>query len=166
MSSAIINDVSVTVTINSISAIKLNQKPPQGEITFDVGAKLEEKERKANQATIHFILTVGTKPNVVKFGVEGTATLTGRDTEIEKLLEIDPETKIPRVLDKIYQHVFMTLYLISTAMNTPYPPPDLFYSAKQTPPTIEMSTATPSQEGVSTTPETPTTEKENPENQP
>jgi len=148
-----------------MSAIKLNEKPLQGEITFDVGAKLEEKERKANQATIVFILTVGTKPNVVKFGVEGTATLTGRDTEIEKLLEIDPETKIPRILDKVYQHVFMTLYLISTAMGTPYPPPDLFYSSKQTPPTIEMSTATPPEESVAPAPENPP-EKEGTGNQP
>jgi hypothetical protein len=160
---AFINNVSVTVTINSISAIKLNEKPPQGEITFDVGAKLEEKERKSSQANVIFILTVSTKPSIVKFGIEGTATLEGKDAEIEKLLEIDPETKIPKLLDKIYQHAFMTLYLISTAMNTPYPPPDLFHSAKQTP-SIEMSTATPNGENIATASEPPP-EKENAENQ-
>jgi hypothetical protein len=149
-----LGDVSISVAINSVSAIKLNEKPTQGELTFDVGAKLEEKERKTGQVTVVFILTVGTKPNVVKFGVEGQATLNGKDAEIEKLLEVDPETKIPKVLHGVYQHIFMTLFLLSTIMGTPYPPPDLFYSSKQTPPNVEMSTATHTEENIETPQET------------
>jgi hypothetical protein len=136
-----IGDVSIQVAISSISAVKLNEKPPAGELTFDVGAKLEEKERKSGQVTVIFLLTVGTKQNIAKFGIEGSATLTGKDGDIEKLLEIDPETKIPRMLYNVYQRVFMALYLVSTLLETPYPPPDLFHSSRQVAPKIEISPA-------------------------
>lgn len=131
-------DVSIQVAISNISAVKLNENPKKGELIFDVGAKLEEKERKSGQVTVVFLLTVGTKPNVVKFGIEGSATLIGKDASIEKLLEIDPESRIPRMLYGVYQRIFMALYLVSTLLETPYPPPDLFHSSKQMAP-IEMS---------------------------
>lgn len=143
MPSVDIGDVSIEVAMSNISAVKLNEKPPAGELTFDIGAKLEEKERKSGKVTVLFVLTVGTKPNVVKFGIEGLATLTGKDADIEKLLEVDPETKIPRMLYGVYQRVFMALYLVSTILETPYPPPDLFHASKQPTPRVEVSAVTP-----------------------
>jgi len=139
-----IGDVEIQVAISNITGVKLNEKPPEGAITFDVSAKLEEKTRRSGQVTVVFLLTVGTKPNIVKFGVEGIATLTGKDTEIEKLLEIDPETKIPRMLYGVYQRVFMALFLVSTLLKTPYPPPDLFHSTRQTGSGVEVSSVTSS----------------------
>jgi len=136
-----IGDVKIQVAISNITAVKLNENPPTGALTFDVGAKLEEKERKSGQVTVIFLLTVGTKPNIAKFGIEGNATLTGKDADIEKLLEIDPDTKIPRMLYGVYQHIFTALYLISTLLETPYPPPDLFHSTKQVTPKVEISSA-------------------------
>ena len=136
-----VGDVSIQVAISNISAAKLNEKPSSGEITFDVGTKLEEKERKSGKVTILFVLTVGTKPEVVKFGIEGLATLIGKDADIEKLLEIDPETKIPRMLYGVYQRMFMALFVVSTILETPYPPPDLFHSPKQQAPKLEILAA-------------------------
>lgn len=86
-------------------------------------------------------MNLGTKPNVVKFGVEGIAILNGKETDIEKLMEIDSETKIPRVLYGIYQQIFTAFFLISTVMGSPYPPANLFNTSRQTPPSVEMSTA-------------------------
>ena len=142
MPSVDVGDVSIQVAISNISAVKINEKPLASELTFDVGAKLEEKERKSGRVTVLFVLTVGTKPTVAKFGIEGLATLVGKDADIEKLLEIDPETRIPRMLYGVYQRVFMALYLVSTLLETPYPPPDLFHSSKQLTPKVEISTAT------------------------
>lgn len=141
MAQADIGDVKIRVAISNISAVKLNENQPKTELTFDVSAKLEEKERKSGEVRVVFLLTVGTKPNIAKFGIEGTATLTGKDTDMEKLLEIDPETKIPRMLYGVYQRIFMALYLVSTLLETPYPPPDLFHTPKETTP-IEITTAT------------------------
>jgi len=67
---------------------------------------------------------------LVRFEVEGTATLTGKDEDIRKVLEADSETKIPRILPRIYQHAFTAMYLLSTVLNTPPPPQDLLGSQR------------------------------------
>ena len=95
---------------------------------FDVNAKLEEKEKRSGRLVVGFILTVKTKPSVVKFNVQGLATLTGKNPAIEKLLEVDPKTKIPLILYNVYQRVFMDTYLLASLLGTVYPPPDLLFS--------------------------------------
>jgi len=38
---------------------------------------------------------------------------------------VDPETKVPYVFQKVCQHTFTAMYLLSTILNTPSPPIDL-----------------------------------------
>ncbi len=100
-------------------------------INFDVKAQMEEKERRGGLVTVGFALTMGTKPNVVKYVVEGVATLDGRDEDVKSMLEIDPETQTPRVFQRVYQHIFMSIYLLSTLIDAPYPPPNLMGDQQQ-----------------------------------
>ena len=109
-------------------------KEEPAKFSFDVNAKLEEKERKNGRVIVSFVLTVGTKPSVVKFEVEGVATLSGSNSAIEKLLEVDPKTKIPLLLHRVYQRVFTTTFLLATILDTPYPPPNLLFSGEMTKP--------------------------------
>jgi hypothetical protein len=112
--------------------VRLDVKTSGAEtINFDVKARLEEKERKSQMVIVNFSLTLSTKPSVVKFEIEGTATLTGKDSEISRMLEVDPETKVPYVFHRVYQHAFTAMYLLSTILNTPPPPQDLLFSNKQ-----------------------------------
>jgi hypothetical protein len=113
------------VETTSIVGVKLDVKGGAGTVNFDVKAKLEEKERKSQMVVVGFNLQLTTKPGIVKFEIEGTATITGKDTEINKMLEADPETKVPYVFQKVYQHTFTAMYLLSTILNTPPPPIDL-----------------------------------------
>jgi hypothetical protein len=46
-------------------------------------------------------LFLTTKPNIVKFEVEGTVAVTGKDAEINRVLEVDLETKIPHVFQSL-----------------------------------------------------------------
>lgn len=108
--------------------MKLSNIEKSSALDFDVNAKLEEKEKRSGRLVVGFILTVKTKPSVVKFNVEGRATLTGKNPAIEKLLEVDPKTKIPLLLFNVYQRVFMDTYLLATLLGTAYPPPDLLFS--------------------------------------
>ena len=110
--------------------VKFGGKEEAATFSFDVDAKLEEKERKSGRLVVSFVLTVGTKPSVVKFEVEGVATLSGSNPAIEKLLEVDPETKIPLLLHRVYQRVFATTFLLATLLDTPYPPPNLLFSGE------------------------------------
>jgi len=102
-----------------------------GPVKFDVSARLEEKERRSGKIVVLFVLTVGTKPSVVKFELEGYATLSGRDESLGKMLEVDPKTGVPFVFHRVYQHSFMAIYLLATLMGTIYPPPDLLFSGER-----------------------------------
>jgi len=115
----------------SIVGVKLDTKGGAGAVNFEVKARLEEKERKSQMVVVGFILQLNTKPSIVKFEVEGTATLTGKDSEINRMLEVDPETKLPYVFQKVYQHVFTAMYLLSTILNTPPPPVDLLLFGRE-----------------------------------
>lgn len=102
-------------------------------VNFDVKAKLEERERKSQMSVVGFTLFLSTRPSIVKFEVGGTATLTGKDADIQKMLEVDPENKMPLLFQRIYQSAFTSMYLLSNILNTPPPPNDLFHSDKQAP---------------------------------
>lgn len=51
--------------------------------------------------------------------------------DLEKMLEIDPEIKVPYILNIVYQHAFTSIYLLSTILNAPYPPPDLLHTKEE-----------------------------------
>ncbi|MDH5447691.1 MAG: hypothetical protein OEX01_01615 [Candidatus Bathyarchaeota archaeon] len=136
--------VAVRVEIRGLSAVKLVDEVESGKlINFDVRARMEEKERRSDWVSVGFTLSVGTKPNVVKFEVEGTATLEGKNEEIKKMLEADPETQIPLVFQRVYQHVFTSMYLLATLIDAPYPPANLLYSSQQQMPIVQMNENSP-----------------------
>jgi hypothetical protein len=127
-----LSSVAVRVKVGSLLGVKLSETAtPGGVINFDVKAMMDEKERRSGQISVGYSLKVGTKPNVAKYEVEGVAVLEGKDDEIKKMLEVNPETQIPFVFQRVYQHVFMSLYLLATLIDAPYPPPNLLSSGQQ-----------------------------------
>ena len=46
---------------------------------------------------------------------------------MKKKLEVNPKTNIPQILFTVYQHVFNSIYMVSSILNAPYPPPDLLH---------------------------------------
>ena len=72
-------------------------------------------------------MAISTKPNVVKYNITGSVTLAGKPDDIKKKLEVNPKTRIPQILFTIYQHVFNSIYILSSNLHTPYPPPDLLH---------------------------------------
>jgi hypothetical protein len=92
-----------------------------------VNAQLDEQKRGSNQVTLNFSLLISTKPNIVKYSTRGSVTLEGSAGDIQKKLEANPKTKIPQILFTVYQHVFNSIYILASILNTPYPPPDLLH---------------------------------------
>lgn len=121
-----IPNVSVAVDITNKAGVRLSVEGGTGAVNFDVKARLEEKERRNQMGIVHFTLFLTTKPSVVKFEVEGTATLTGKDEEINKMLEVDPEIKVPHVFQKVCQNAFAAMYLLSTILKVRPPAHNLF----------------------------------------
>ena len=92
-----------------------------------MNAQLEEQKRGSNQVTLTFNLLITTKPNIVKYSTVGIVTLEGSIADIQKKLEANPKTRIPQILFTVYQHVFNSIYILASILNTPYPPPDLLH---------------------------------------
>jgi hypothetical protein len=136
--------VAVDVEVSSLLGVRLAEGVERGEtVAFDVKARLEERKRAQGTVLIGFALKVSTKPSVVKYEVEGTAQLQGRDNNIKQMLEADPNTRVPLVFHRVYKQVFMSMYLMSTLVNAPPPPADLLGSSeRQVQPRIQMSEET------------------------
>jgi hypothetical protein len=122
-----VSGVTVSIKLNSLQAERTGEYLQKEELFFDVNAKLEEQKKGMNEVTLAFNLAISTKPNVVKYNTSGLVTLAGKPDDIKKKLEVNPNTKIPQILFTIYQHVFNSIYILSSNLNTPYPPPDLLH---------------------------------------
>ena len=93
--------------------------------------------------TLGFTLLISTKPNVVRYSTSGSVTLEGKAADVKKKLEINPKTKIPQILFTVYQHVFNSIFMLSSILNTPYPPPDLLHPMAEK---IQIITPSPPQQ--------------------
>jgi outer membrane biosynthesis protein TonB len=92
---------------------------------------------------LNFKLIITTKPNIVKYSTAGSVTLEGSFADIQKKLEANPKTKIPQILFTVYQHVFNSIYILASILNTPYPPPDLLHPMAEK---IQILSSTPKPE--------------------
>jgi hypothetical protein len=119
--------VTVSIRIDKLQAEKVEGYSSTEGMFFDVKAKLEERNKSNNVVTLGFNLDISTKPNVVKYTIAGSVTLEGSTADIKKKLEVNPKTQIPQILFTVYQHVFNSIYLLGSVLDTPYPPPDLLH---------------------------------------
>jgi hypothetical protein len=88
--------------------------------------------------------------------------LEGSSADIQKKLEANPKTKIPQILFTVYQHVFNSIYILASILNTPYPPPDLLHPMAEK---IQILPSTPKPEPQpeqAAAPEQPSTPEEPP----
>ena len=121
----------MTVQLDSLDAKKTGLRTPSEELFFDINAKLEEQKKSNDQVDLAYELDITTKPNVVRYVVSGTVKLEGSNSEIKKKLEVNPKTKIPQILFAVYQHLFSSIYILSSILDTPYPPPDLLHPMQE-----------------------------------
>jgi len=124
------NEVRVDVKLLNVAGALVNSsKRDDVEPSFDVNVKLEEVERGTGEATFNFAIAMNTKPSIVRFDVSGVVKVFGESRSIDKLLEIDPDAKVPYLLKKVYQQIFLSIFLLSGMMDAPHPPPDLLFSS-------------------------------------
>lgn len=125
------DEVAIEVRLTNVLGALMDGSSRRDDVTpnFDVNVKLEEVERRTGEAIFNFAVAINTKPSVARFDVTGTATVKGGTDTIEKLLQTDPETKVPHLLKRVYQHIFLSVFLLSAIINGPHPPPDLIFSS-------------------------------------
>ena len=92
---------------------------------------MDELNRSNNDLTLGFLLTITTKPSLVQFEAGGVAVVSGGRKAFDEALGIDENSDVPKVLHTIYQKVFTSLYVLSSLIDMPYPPPDLIHNPYQ-----------------------------------
>jgi hypothetical protein len=121
----------IRVILSRIEGVKIDTGTNPNSVVFDVEISMDEEGRTSEELTIAFVLTINTKPSLVKFEVGGKAIISGGRAAFDAALEMDERSSVPRALYAIYQKVYAPLYLISSQLETPYPPPDLFHTTSE-----------------------------------
>jgi len=116
----------VITKIRNVEVKKMDDKADHNTpVIFDFGANLEEADRSSEGVVLNFKMTMDTEPAIARFIVEGTAKISGEESEIEKLLSADPQTNVPFVFTRIYQTVYSVIFMLAGTVDIPYPSPAL-----------------------------------------
>jgi hypothetical protein len=89
---------------------------------FQVSAKIDELVRKEDMRNLAFLITLVEPKNMVTYEFRGTCVVTGSATAFEHLIEShDGRSRLPRILDLIYQRVYPSVFLLAGMTSSPYP---------------------------------------------
>ena len=114
--------------MNRLDGTRIDSRTNPSSISFDVDVKLDEQNRTNNELTLNFLLTLTTKPSLVQYEAGGIAVVSGGRKAFDEALETDEKADVPKVLLRIYQKVFTSLFVMASMIDAPYPPPDLLHS--------------------------------------
>ncbi len=95
------------------------------EVTFNVSSSINEGDRGPGFLTLKFSIGMETQPSAARMFVSGTASVTGKEEEIDELLESKEQDGTPYLFMRIYRHVYPTVYLLCGTLHVPYPGPGL-----------------------------------------
>lgn len=124
-----LSDAKVLVQVRNVAASKVDPEADKNtQVSFNISAKLEESDRKADQVTVSFVLGINGDPKVVRFQVEGIATASGESDDLERLLEHEGDSKVPRIFFSIYEQIYTILFVLAGSIDAPSPSPALLYS--------------------------------------
>ena len=119
-------EAEVNTKIRAVSVQKIDEKATHNTpVVFNFGVNMEEAERKNDSVMLGFHMTMGTEPSIVKFVIEGTASVLGDSAQIEQALAADPQTNVPEVFTRIYQEVYSVVFMLAGTIDVPYPSPAL-----------------------------------------
>jgi hypothetical protein len=94
-------------------------------VTFNVNASINEADRGPGFLNLKFSMDIETSPSAARIHVAGTATLSGKESEIDETLAAKEKDGTPALFMKIYQRVYPTMYLLCGSLKIPYPAPGL-----------------------------------------
>ena len=118
--------VDVEVSVKGIEANKTSDEANEStQVTFNVNSSINEADRGPGFLNLKFSMDVETQPAAARVFVSGTATLKGKDDEIDAMIGAKEKDGTPALFMKIYQRVYPTMYLLCGSLKIPYPAPGL-----------------------------------------
>ena len=123
----------IAVQTKALEATRTTEENAESlEVTFNVNSSISESDRSDGLLKLKFAIDFETAPSAARLHASGTATLTGREEEVEKLLAAREEDGTPTLFMKIYRRIYPTMYLLCGSMGVPYPSPALLRLSRTT----------------------------------
>ena len=116
----------VAVLVESVDADRLSDKASENaNSNYSLNVSLSEKDRSSDGLVLAFSLELTSQPQAARFKVAGNATLKGTKDDIKDAITAPDDNRPPPILLVIYERIYSTLYLLSSALKVPHPLPNL-----------------------------------------
>ncbi|MGI0020047.1 MAG: hypothetical protein ACREAY_06225 [Nitrososphaera sp.] len=113
--------VQVDVALESAFATKKGREKSLAPSTFQVSAKIDEESRKDNRLDLSFLLTLNDPKNMVTYEFRGSCSITGNPASFDHVMGAHAGSRLPRILDVIYQKVYPSVFMLAGITSSPYP---------------------------------------------
>lgn len=112
----------VDVQIKSVETSRTSEGVDENaDVTFNVGSSIGESDRGPGFVNLKFSIDLETQPPAARIFVSGTASVRGKDEEIDEMLAAKERDGTPTLFMRIYQRVYPTMYLLCGSLHVPYP---------------------------------------------
>ncbi|MDG6918657.1 MAG: hypothetical protein JRN62_04380 [Nitrososphaerota archaeon] len=116
----------ILVEVKSVEASRTSEDIKEDtKTTFSVTASVIEGTRSPGTVAVKFSVNVDTQPAGARLFVSGTATVNGKDEELETILDEKDQEGVPTVFMAIYRRVYPIMYLMAGTLKVPHPAPGL-----------------------------------------
>lgn len=88
---------------------------------FQVYAKIDEESRKDNTLTASFLLTLNDARGSVTYEFRGVCNMRGSSADFESIMEAHKDSRIPKILDIIYQRLYPVVFILAGMTTSSYP---------------------------------------------
>lgn len=88
---------------------------------FQVYAKIDEESRKDNHLVVSFLLTLNDAKSSVTYEFRGICVISGSSADFEAIMEAHKDSRIPKILDIIYQRLYPVVYMLAGMTTSSYP---------------------------------------------
>lgn len=89
--------------------------------SFQVYAKIDEESRKDSRLVVSFLLTLNDAKGAVTYEFRGVCVITGSTADFEAIMEAHKDSRIPKILDTIYQRLYPVVYMLAGMTTSSYP---------------------------------------------
>jgi hypothetical protein len=100
---------------------KLNQTSSMLPSNFQVYAKIDEESRKDNYLAASFLLTLNDARGLVTYEFRGICNISGSSSDFESVMEAHKDSRVPKILDIVYQRVYPAIFMLAGMTSSAYP---------------------------------------------
>jgi len=88
---------------------------------FQVYAKIDEESRKDNYLSTSFLLTLNDTRGLVTYEFRGNCNIAGSSADFESVMEAHKDSRVPKILDIVYQRVYPAIFMLAGVTSSTYP---------------------------------------------